>query len=106
MIQKVAEAHAFRKAFPVVMSGLYIPEEMPDEQPQLEQGEANKAVPQFHEPEQIDAPAPEQQPDQEQEFNPDPEPVYMEAPKDGMLAAAVRKAETETDDADMDLFKA
>ena len=106
MIQKVAEAHAFRKAFPVVMSGLYIPEEMPDEQPQLEQGEANKAVPQFHDPELIDAPAPEQKPDKEQEFTPDPEPVYMEAPKDGMLAAAVRKAETETDDADMDLFKA
>ena len=39
-------------------------------------------------------------------YTPDPEPVYMEAPKDGMLAAAVRKAETETDDADMDLFKA
>jgi len=28
MIQKVAEAHAFRKAFPDLLSGLYIPEEM------------------------------------------------------------------------------
>jgi len=37
----------------------------------------------------------------------DPEPVYMEAPKDGMLAAAVRKAETETEtDVDPNLFEA
>jgi hypothetical protein len=28
MIQKVAEAQAFRKAFPNALSGLYIPEEM------------------------------------------------------------------------------
>lgn len=73
MIQKVAEAHAFRKAFPMVMSGLYTPEELPDEQPQRQDKaeEANKALPQFKEAsEGVDAPAPE--------FTPDPEPAEAE----------------------------
>lgn len=77
MIQKVAEAHAFRKAFPMVMSGLYTPEELPDEQeqrPTPSTTEANKALAEFQ-----DAPAPEQQPDREAEFTPDPEPAE-EAP--------------------------
>lgn len=70
MIQKVAEAHAFRKAFPMVMSGLYTPEELPDEQPQHQEqvAEANKIVPEFKEAaEVVDAPAPE--------FTPGPEPA-------------------------------
>jgi phage recombination protein Bet len=75
MIQKVAEAQAFRKAYPMNMAGLYIPEEMPDEQPlKIPTGEANKAIPQFREESTVDAPAPEQQPDPEREFTPDPEP--------------------------------
>jgi len=76
MIQKVAEAHAFRKAFPMVMSGLYTPEELPDEQEQRKAPstmEANKALAEFQ-----DAPAPEQQPDREAEFTPDPDPEPAE----------------------------
>jgi phage recombination protein Bet len=81
MIQKVAEAHAFRKAFPMVMAGLYTPEEMPEEQAQPAQqqpGQANAAIAQFTEaePEEgVDAPAPEEVADPEPPaFTPDPEP--------------------------------
>lgn len=73
MIQKVAEAQAFRKAYPMNMSGLYTPEELPDEQeqrPAPSTMEANKALAEFQ-----DAPAPEQGPDREAEFTPDPEPA-------------------------------
>ena len=79
MIQKVAEAQAFRKAFPMATAGLYTPEELPDEQQPEHNREANKAVPQFRDEE----PAP--QPDPEPEFTPDPEPqeeepVIVDAP--------------------------
>lgn len=82
MIQKVAEAQAFRKAYPMNMAGLYTPEEIPDEQQQPEhKGEANKTIPQFQEQKQIDAPAPEQQADPEPpEFTADPEPVEDPVP--------------------------
>lgn len=104
MIQKVAEAQAFRKAYPMNLAGMYTPEEMPDEQGQEPAPAANQLKPVFTE---ADAPAPEQQPDPEPEFTPDPEPVYVDAAKDGALAAAVRKAETETEtDVDPKLFEA
>lgn len=121
MIQKVAEAHAFRKAFPVVMSGLYIPEEMPDEQEQRQAPstlDANKTIPQFQEQKQIDAPAPEQQADPEPpEFTPAPEPVQAPDPeppvrKDEVDPAGERLPwegtiqEAGSQDANLDLFKA
>ena len=71
MIQKVAEAQAFRKAYPMNMSGLYTPEEMPDEQSSEKLPEANAIKPVFTE---ADAPSPEQAPDPEPKFTPDPEP--------------------------------
>lgn len=88
MIQKVAEAQAFRKAYPMNMAGLYTPEEMPEEQTQPEEKpEANKAVPQFREeaPEQQPDPVPEFEPDREPEEPaivdaPDEEPVLVNAP--------------------------
>ena len=104
MIRKVAIAQAFREAFPFAVEGMYTPEEMPDEQGQEPVPAANQLKPVFTE---ADAPAPEQQPDPEPEFTPDPEPVYVDAAQDGMLAAAVRKAETETEtDVDPNLFEA
>ena len=78
MIQKVAEAHAFRKAFPMVVSGMYTPEEMPDVQEQERQPEANATPANFTEAEPIDPPTPEPQPDPEPEFSPDPEPAEDE----------------------------
>lgn len=120
MIQKVAEAQAFRKAYPMNMAGLYTPEEMPDEQQPEHREEANKAIPQFQEEQkQIDAPAPEQQADPEPEFTPDPEPVEDPAPvavhKDEVDASgenlpwegkqeSVQQAGSE--DVNLDLFKA
>lgn len=130
MIRKVAIAQAFREAFPFAADGMYTPEEMPDEQPQLEQGEANKAVPQFHDPELIDAPAPEQKPDPEQEFTPDQEPAQQPDPepepmtepqkvvihhqkgtapwerKEDRLPWEKDESNVPTEDANMDLFKA
>ena len=87
MIQKVAETHAFRKAFPMATAGLYTPEEMPDEQQaaqQERQGVPNAAPAQFIDAEPapaalIDAPAPEQAPDPVPAFQPDPEPVVKDA---------------------------
>ncbi len=115
MIQKVAEAHAFRKAFPMATAGLYTPEEMPDEQRQPQapeeqhQGAPNAAPAQF-----IDAPAPEQQPDPEPAFQPDPEPVEEPEPapvvKDAVDPAGERlpwelqQGEAGSQDANLDLF--
>ena len=77
MIQKVAEAQAFRKAFPLQTGGMYIPEEMPDEQG----GTAPAAIensekPQFIPEKTIDPPAPEFTADPNPaDFTPDPEPA-------------------------------
>lgn len=98
MIRKVAIAQAFREAFPLKVGGMYIPEEIPDEQPQQEQLPENAEKPVF-----IDAPHPEvvadpepaaeAQTDQEQPaFTPDPEPEPLPA------------QDTQEDDK-MDLFK-
>lgn len=94
MIQKVAEAQAFRKAYPMNMAGLYTPEEIPDEQQQPEhKGEANKAIPQFQEQKQIDAPAPDQVADPEPpEFTADPEPVQQPDPEPEVKKDAVDPA--------------
>lgn len=78
MIQKVAEAQALRKAYPLQAAGLYTPEEMPDEQGPEPAPAANAIKPVFTE---ADAPSPEQQPDREAEFTPDPEPpIVTDAP--------------------------
>ena len=74
MIRKVAIAQAFREAFPLAVEGMYVPEEVPEEQEQPSP-EANKAVPQFRDEE----PAP--QPDPEPEFTPDPEPEFTPDPE-------------------------
>lgn len=76
MIIKVAEAQAFRKAFPIQMSGLYTPEELPDEQlQQISSVAPNVAIPEFKEEETVERPSPEQAADPETEFTPDPVPV-------------------------------
>lgn len=86
MIQKVAEAQAFRRAFPMNLNGMYIAEEMPDEQ----SGEApTQELENAQQPKFIDAPAPEETKDQEaQEFTPDPEPAEQEAGPDPALVKA------------------
>ena len=87
MIQKVAEAHAFRKAFPMVMSGLFTPEELPEVQaPQGEQlPPANAIKPVFTEqdaPAQESTQAPEpEQPQQQPEPEPQPVPAQEPAPQ-------------------------
>ena len=110
MIQKVAEAHAFRKAFPMVMSGLYTPEEVPEVQPQQEgpKEAENAARPQFQEeqpaqelPAPAEEPAPAQEPAQEtkedklpweDQGKPEPAPVPVET--------------ADEQDPNMDLFNA
>ena len=61
MIRKVAIAQAFREAFPLKVGGMYLPEEMPDDQPQQEE---KPVIPVFQQAEP-EAPV----------FTPDPEPV-------------------------------
>ena len=64
MIRKVAIAQAFREAFPLIVDGMYTPEEMPDDQGKEQLQAANAIKPVFsdavREPEKnyIDAPAP------------------------------------------------
>ncbi len=57
MIRKVAIAQAFREAFPMAVEGMYIPEEMPDEQGAEPAPAANQIKPVFTE---ADAPAPQE----------------------------------------------
>lgn len=77
MIRKVAMAQAFREAFPLRVGGMYLPEEMPDEQG----GTAPAAIensekPQFVPEKTIDPPAPEFTADPNPaDFTPDPEPA-------------------------------
>lgn len=112
MIQKVAEAQALRKAFPFQTSGLYTPEEMPDEQPtQAPAEEANKAVAAFEPAPQQIAPAPAPEPVQEAE-KPLPEPVPVAVHKDEVDATGQnlpwegdQVAQPEPQDANLDLFK-
>lgn len=112
MIQKVAEAQALRKAFPFQTSGLYTPEEMPDEQPtQAPAEEANKAVAAFEPAPQQIAPAPAPEAVQEPE-KPLPEPVPVAVHKDEVDATGQnlpwegdQVAQPEPQDANLDLFK-
>ena len=112
MIQKVAEAQALRKAFPFQTSGLYTPEEMPDEQPtQAPAEEANKAVAAFEPAPQQIAPAPAPEPVQEAE-KPLPEPVPVAVHKDEVDATGqnlpwegAQVARPEPQDVNLDLFK-
>lgn len=112
MIQKVAEAQALRKAFPFQTSGLYTPEEMPDEQPsQAPAEEANKAVAAFEPAPQQIAPPKEPEPVQEAE-KPLPEPVPVAVHKDEVDATGQnlpwegdQVAQPEPQDANLDLFK-
>lgn len=112
MIQKVAEAHAFRKAFPMVMSGLYTPEEMPEAPaPAAQQpGQPNQAIAQFTEaePQTVDAPAPEVVADPEPpEFTPDPEPVVKDPvdPAGDRLPWEQAQAAEAEQDTNLELFK-
>ena len=112
MIRKVAIAQAFREAFPMAVEGMYIPEEMPDEQSAEPMPEANQIKPVFTE---ADAPAPQEPaeapneapqdaPAPEQEAEPIPAP---EAPTEPVNEPQEEKLPWEGDqNVDDNLFKA
>ncbi len=105
MIQKVAEAQAFRKAFPKQMGGLYTPEEMPDDQRPAEEQAEQKVVPVFKavDEQPIDREAPDPAPD------PEPAPPLDEEqrlePHQEALRKLMEKDEDNGEDAPEGLFK-
>ena len=112
MIRKVAIAQAFREAFPMAVEGMYIPEEMPDEQGAEPMPEANQIKPVFTE---ADAPAPQEPNEAPNEApqdapapEPEPEPIpAAEAPTEPQNAPQEEKLPWEDDqDNNSDLFKA
>ena len=112
MIRKVAIAQAFREAFPMAVEGMYIPEEMPDEQSAEPMPEANQIKPVFTE---ADAPAPQEPNEAPSEApqdapapEPEPEPIpAVEAPTEPQNAPQEEKLPWEDDqDNNFDLFKA
>ena len=112
MIRKVAIAQAFREAFPMAVEGMYIPEEMPDEQSAEPMPEANQIKPVFTE---ADAPAPQEPNEAPKEAareapapEPEPEPIPApEAPTEPVNEPQEEKLPWEDDqDNNFDLFKA
>lgn len=112
MIRKVAIAQAFREAFPMAVEGMYIPEEMPDEQGQEPAPAANQIKPVFTE---ADAPAPQEPAEASKEAvqeapapEPEPEPIpAAEAPTEPQDEPLEDKLPWEDgEDNDQDLFKA
>ena len=100
MIRKVAIAQAFREAFPMAVEGMYIPEEMPDEQGAEEMPAANQIKPVFTE---ADAPAPQEPAEAPKEAVQAGEAPTE--PQDGPLEDKLPWEEGQQDE-NLDLFKA